>query len=165
MFTTLGELTSMNNSARVIRELKEVVENLKDKYGPDDVVAIAPRYSDRSVDKVECFFKDLVGRAFMIIDGKDPVCDEHKDAELVSLFVCNYGGKTLYDSVLYRQDAQKCALKKDGDMRLRAFKSLSEEDKEKTVNLIADAIEKSDINTESPAKDDTGWGDMPWDTK
>lgn len=162
----------MNNSTRVIRELKAVLEQINAKYRPDDVVAIGLRYSDKSVDKIECFLKELVGRLFMIIDGQDPVCNDHKNVNLQTVFICDSSGAVIYDSKDYTPSKQKAALRFDGDRRLLAFRSLIESDKEQVVNLtleqiwahIKDIGPNDDLNKTTGAPD-SAWGEMPWDSQ
>jgi len=162
----------MNNSALVIRELAEAMTNAGSKYRQDDVVAIGLRYSDRTVDKVECFYKELVGRVFMITDGQDPVCDAHKEAQLLTIFVCDPTGLTIYDSQGYKPSKAKLILKHDGDRRLLAFKSLTPDEKDKVVDLTLENvwsaikdIGPSDDLTDFTGPQDSAWGDMPWDNQ
>lgn len=160
----------MNNSARVIRELSLVMQELSTKYRPDDVVAIGLRYSDRAVDKIECFYKELTGRLFMIIDGQDPVCSEHKETVLLTIFVCDSSGIVIYDSQDYKPSKQKAALKFDGDRRLLAFKGLTSDEKTQVVDLTAeqiyaaiDNIKPDDNLDQITGTPDSAWGEMPWD--
>jgi len=160
----------MNNSARVLRELTVVVKELSTRYRPDDVVAIGLRYSDRSVDKIECFHKELLGRLFMVVDGKDPVCDEHKDVTLLTVFVCDSSGIVIYDSQDYKPSKQKASLRLDGDRRLVAFRGLNAEEKEQVVDLTVeqiyaaiDTIKPDDNLDKTTGTPDSAWGEMPWD--
>ncbi len=160
----------MNNSVRIFRELKSITETLKSKYRPDDGVAIGLRYSDRAVDKVEGFFKDIQPLLFTIVDGQHQVSKEHKNAELLSVFVCDSSGQTIYDSKIYQPSKMKTNLKKDGDKRLLAFKGLNQEEKEQVINLTVEQIH-SEIDGIGPDDDlsklgeqsDSAWGEMPWD--
>ena len=160
----------MNNSARVLRELTLVVKELANRYRPDDVVAIGLRYVDRSVDKIECFHRELLGRLFMIVDGKDPVCDEHKETSLWTIFVCDSSGSVIYDSQDYKPSKQKAALRFDGDRRLLAFRGLAADEKEQVVALTVeqiystiDSIKPEDNLDKTTGTPDSAWGEMPWD--
>lgn len=160
----------MTNSKRIFAELKAMSPTFNEKYKPDDVVAIGLRFFDRSVEKVEAFFKDIVPTLFMCIDKQHPAVKEHKDTELQSLFICDSSGVVIYDSLFYKPSKMKMTLKLDGDRRVLAFKSLNQEQKDEIIKLTCEQV-YSEIDGIGPTDDvskvsgtpESNWGEMPWD--
>lgn len=157
----------MLNSKRMFRELNKLLPTLKDKYG-DKIVGIGVRYSDKTVDKAESAFPNLLPTLWSIVDSKHAVSERHRNVDVEGIFICDSMGRTIYDSVSYRPDKQKIKLMRDGDRRVLFYKSMPLEDREAIVEKVAKTIE-DEINKENFLKDKTQesspWGDMPWDFK
>lgn len=161
----------MINISRVIKEVKELYETrLITEFAPEEMFMVGIRLSDKSVDKIDAFNQELVGTLFMLLDGKHPICEEFKNVEITSIFICSTVGRTIYDSLMYRPNKQKLLLRNDNNRKVLLFRGLKQEDKDKVVNYLSKEIESFAHVFASgvmPPKqeDKSAWGEMPWDFK
>lgn len=148
-----------------MKALSPLVSDLKSQYQNRDL-AIGIRFEDRCVDKITTTAANLLKTVWSLLDNKHPICREYKHTVIVSIFICNDRGTTLYDSRDYVPNRQKIILKRDGDRKVINFKTLSQEDREEVVNkMLTEMSGEKSSGQQKPNSDkkNSSWGDLPWD--
>lgn len=162
----------MNNTHRIFRELRERGEDLATRYKASDKIAVGIRFASGGIERAEGELQQLFELLHMVFEGKHPATENMRknDDDIVSIFVVDTTGTTIYDSNTYKPSKNKYQLRTDKDFRVARFGGLSTEEKEQVLNITVEQIQGhiAEVSPDSKLEDeDSGsnslWGDMPWD--
>lgn len=162
----------ITSTARIIREVQELLVKIR-LIGncEEEVLDIGLRFANKTVHKVYTKVSTLLQDVWLLLDNKHELFKEfdYKGRVLNSIWIQEKTGTVIYDSLQYRSGPDKFKLKKEPNDRVKKFKNLSQQDKDRTVGITIEQINSytiEDLKKDRP-KDDEDWNklnpSLPWD--
>lgn len=152
----------MMDSLRIIKDTAEVIQKtLKLGVSPDTIFTLVVRFND-TVDKADIKICELIPTLWSFIDEKNQLYKtKFQGLKLTSIAIQDAVGTIIYDSKNYLSASNRKDLKAQNDFRIRGFTQLSQDDKERTVDILAQQI-KQDVPADKakPKSADEGWDDF-----
>ena len=155
----------MQNITHIIKQVTNFIEENKKSYKDYQKFSITIRFGKHTA-RVGCRFDELLKELWQILDGEHKVFEGYNKSQMSSIFITDYyTGKIVFDSKYYRQNKTKRQLQHDGDVKIKFFKHMKQNEKNRIVELTCEQINNTPIE-ELMNKSDDPWGkldgDMPW---